>query len=220
MTSRAVGQRVDQRTDKKDTRENHPSPHAVKNNTSLRFSKKKEALIKAGDNLFNKYGLKKVSVEEICRKAEVSRMTFYKYFANKLDLADHIWQGWIEEGREVADRIEGMDITFPEKLTKILAYKMKRSAEINPELIMEYLSHDIISLEAVDFITEFIERARKRGDIRKEIKPAFIMAVMEKMQELAQNTELMAQYKDFSEFTREMFTFFYYGVLPQKGEKS
>ena len=40
-------------------------------------NKKKQSIIKASRDLFMRYGIKRVTVEEICETAGVSKMTFY-----------------------------------------------------------------------------------------------------------------------------------------------
>ena len=40
-------------------------------------------ILTKGKELFWKYGIKRVAIEEICKQAHVSKMTFYKYFKNK-----------------------------------------------------------------------------------------------------------------------------------------
>ncbi len=47
-------------------------------------------IVEIASELFRKYGVKRVTVEEICTTAQISKMTFYKYFANKKELADYI----------------------------------------------------------------------------------------------------------------------------------
>ena len=39
-----------------------------------------------------------MTVEEVCREAAVSKMTFYKYFQNKVELVRTIRDNWVEEG--------------------------------------------------------------------------------------------------------------------------
>ena len=51
---------------------------------------KREQLIRTGKELFWKFGFRRVTVEEICSEAGISKMTFYKYFSNKLDLVKRI----------------------------------------------------------------------------------------------------------------------------------
>ncbi len=55
----------------------------VKKNTETK-------LTEAGRSLFWKFGFTKVTVEEICQSAGVSKMTFYRYFENKTELAKRI----------------------------------------------------------------------------------------------------------------------------------
>ena len=50
---------------------------------------KKQQIKKAAFSLFNKYGIKKVSVKEICKSSSTSKPTFYKFFPNKKHLAKH-----------------------------------------------------------------------------------------------------------------------------------
>lgn len=46
----------------------------------------REQLVAAGGRLFAAHGLVQVSVEDILAEAEISRRTFYSYFANKFEL--------------------------------------------------------------------------------------------------------------------------------------
>jgi AcrR family transcriptional regulator len=57
-----------------------------------------DKLFKAGRKLFWKYGFRRVSVDEICREAGVSKMTFYRAFEDKQDLAKTIFRKVAEEG--------------------------------------------------------------------------------------------------------------------------
>ena len=47
---------------------------------------KEEQIINAARELFKNYGFKKVSMDEIARKAGVTKRTVYKYFTSKQDL--------------------------------------------------------------------------------------------------------------------------------------
>ena len=44
---------------------------------------KYQDILKTAHDLFWKFGIRRVTIEEICREANVSKMTFYKYFRNK-----------------------------------------------------------------------------------------------------------------------------------------
>jgi len=46
-------------------------------------NKKKDSILRAGEQLFNQYGLSKTTMEDIARVAHVAKGTLYKYFPNK-----------------------------------------------------------------------------------------------------------------------------------------
>jgi len=63
-----------------------------------KYNIKQEQILSTGKELFWKYGFKRVTIEEICREAKVSKMTFYKYFPNKSKLAIVILDSIFDEG--------------------------------------------------------------------------------------------------------------------------
>ncbi|MBW2092063.1 MAG: TetR/AcrR family transcriptional regulator [Deltaproteobacteria bacterium] len=183
-------------------------------------AKKKIQIIKTAEDLFTKHGIKRITVEEICQKAGVSKMTFYKYFSNKIELVQYLWQMWLEQGIKEVDKISEMDIDFPEKLEMILRYKLEFTSNWNPDFLAELLSLDISLEEVINYIIQFMIEAQKRGDIRPEIRPEFLMAAYDKLFELARDDELRKIYPDMSDFTRELFNFYFHGVLNKRGPES
>ena len=78
-------------------------------------SPKFKQIVNTAKELFYKFGIKRVSVEEICQTAQVSKMTFYKYFPNKIELSKHIFTELIEENEAKYDEIMASDLSFAEK---------------------------------------------------------------------------------------------------------
>lgn len=76
-------------------------------------------LVEASRGLFFKYGVKRVTVEEICEKANVSKMTFYKYFSDKMQLAELIRDELLNQGFAKYAEINARDISFPEKIDQL-----------------------------------------------------------------------------------------------------
>ena len=66
-------------------------------------SRKETQIVETAEDLFTNHGIRRVTVEEIWRRAGVSKMTFYKYFANKIELVRHLWNAWIDEAYERLD---------------------------------------------------------------------------------------------------------------------
>jgi AcrR family transcriptional regulator len=183
-------------------------------------SRKQRQLVETAETLFMRHGIKRVTVEEICRKASVSKMTFYKYFANKHALVKHLWNNWIEQGFDKLEEIDAMDIPFPEKIELMFSWKQKFLSKISTEFIGEFLHMDMGLEKIMERFLHFIVKAQRRGDIRPGIRPEFIMAVVDKLNELARDDGLMRNYPNHIEFRRELKDFFWSGILARPDQRS
>ncbi|NQV51449.1 MAG: helix-turn-helix transcriptional regulator, partial [Candidatus Marinimicrobia bacterium] len=61
-------------------------PHRILSTVQLPDFKdrppKEGDILRTAEKLFMQFGYNRVTVEEICREAKVSKVTFYKYFSN------------------------------------------------------------------------------------------------------------------------------------------
>ncbi len=58
---------------------------------------KKTLIYKSAKKLFEKHGIKKVSIDMIVQKAEIAKWTFYLYYKNKHELYEEILRGIAEK---------------------------------------------------------------------------------------------------------------------------
>lgn len=184
-------------------------------------SRKREQIIETAKKLFMRHGIKRVSVAEICNTAGASKMTFYKYFSNKIELVEHIWRNLLEEGFNKLDEIDAMDIPLPEKIQLMFNWKQDFVAKISDIFIEEILPINIDVDQYRKRFIQFIVDAQKRGEVRPEIRPEFFFAVLDKLNELAFDEELIKRYPSFIEFNREIKDFFWFGIYarPDLGSK-
>jgi AcrR family transcriptional regulator len=192
---------------------------------TTRRPKKQEHIVSAAAALFQRFGIRRVTVEEICREAGASKMTFYKYFPNKMELVKHIWNEWFDEGYRRLEEIDAMDIPFSTKLQKIIEYKSEQLAKMSPESMDELLHTDpelmtffhTAQMKNLDLFMTFLKNAQARGDMRS-MRPELILAVLDKLNEIARDENLITLYRDHVEFVREIQLFLFYGILPTKDE--
>ena len=197
-------------------RENAIFAMEMKKEADIQVSKKQQQIVETAEELFLKHGLKRVSVEEICQKAGVSRMTFYRYFTNKIVLVQHIWDQWVEEAYRQLDEVENMPIAFPEKLRLMQDYKLEMTEKMSTDFIEELFRMDFYLTTANAWrqrVMKFLTDAQKRGDIRPEVRPEFMLAILNKLTELVNDESLKSLYADYVELTREIWNFFYYGLI-------
>jgi len=185
-------------------------------------------IIRTGRSLFWKHGIKRVTIEEICLEAKVSKATFYKHFNNKIELVKRIIDWITKESMGKYHEIMSQDIPFEEKIVQSVRLKMEQTNEMSDEFYNDYLLHADPELSAYlgEKITEGISMiikdytdAQKRGDIRGDIKPEFIMYFLNHMVTMAEDPNLLAQYQNPQDLIMELTNFFFYGVLPRNSNK-
>jgi AcrR family transcriptional regulator len=186
---------------------------------------KRKQLIQTAKDLFFKYGIKRVTVEEICKEANVSKMTFYKHFKNKNELV----KTWITEMTDQAlERyitLMQMDIPFEEKVRETIKMKLEGSDQMSQEFFSDYIPHTEPELhdfihqrmhEMMGLIINDYAEAQKRGDIRQDLKIEFILWYLNKMLDMMEDEALEKMYESPQDLIMEMVNFFFYGIMPRK----
>ena len=138
---------------------------------------KEEQIVNSARELFKKYGIKKVSMDEIAKNAGVTKKTVYSYFASKAELINFFIKEELNNMKKIVEEYEDDNNDFFENvhegLYKILTYK-KNSFFLNI-IINDTESFDIKelrnSLKEVDnqikkFIKEILQKAKDKGHIQ------------------------------------------------------
>ena len=195
-----------------------------KNNTS----KKQADILKTAHDLFWKHGIKRVSVEEICKEANVSKMTFYRFYPNKIELAKAVIANIFEESTKQFLQLMKEDISFEEKVRKQILMKFEGTKEISQELIKDIYGGQIIGLKefweektnrVLHVVLDSYKEAQKKGWIRKDVKVEFIEFYSAKLFELVSDPGANALFKNPQEMIMELINLFFYGILPHEERK-
>ena len=185
---------------------------------------KLEKIVATAWALFWKFGIRRVSIEEICREAGVSKMTFYKHFSNKVQLVKSILQKMTAERTVRYKEIMNQDIPFPEKVKQSIEQKMGDTEDLSSEFFADIHKHfypeiqdylDKKLQEGVQLLFDDYVEAQKKGDVRSDIKPEFITYFLNHSIEMIRDDRLMALYDSPQEMILELTNFFFYGILPR-----
>ena len=186
---------------------------------------KKEQIEQKATELFWKHGFKKVTIDEICKKANVSRKTFYTFFENKNALIIYLYNKLIDESYAVYDTIIKSEIPFSDKLEKFLNQKIESTKNISMEFISDiYNSEDGELLnffnkvieQSMKFMRDFLSESQKNVDIDSRLNLDYIMFMLQKAIDLCGTQELMAMFPDANTLTRQVTQSFIYGIMPVK----
>ena len=185
-------------------------------------SPKRDQILKTGKELFWKFGFRRVTVEELCREAGISKMTFYKFFSNKMDLVMTIMtefgQASIDKYRSLMDS----DLPYTEKVLGMIELKREQTDAMSNEFFRDYISHaepemmeyfERLSSETFKMFVDDLRKAQQQGDIRKNVKVEFILYFLNHITEMVQDDQLLELYESPQELALEIINFFFYGLM-------
>ncbi len=147
--------------------------------------KKEGDILRTAEDLFMQFGYNKVTVEEICREANVSKVTFYKYFSNKLALLETYLEERLRVGMETFHRISNADANLQEKMQAMVAMKQSAVSKFSPVFLnsIQGDDEDVMVLMAkwsemsVGAMRQFFSTAQDRGEIHPDYNIEFLLHV-------------------------------------------
>ncbi|MCF7826205.1 MAG: TetR/AcrR family transcriptional regulator [Candidatus Marinimicrobia bacterium] len=147
--------------------------------------KKEGDILRTAEQLFMQFGYKRVTVEEICREAHVSKVTFYKYFSNKLAVLEDYLNERLKLGMETFQRISDAEASLQEKMQALVAMKQSAVSHFTPVFLSSLQSTDesvLILMEewtrmGMDALKQFFQDAQERGEIYAEYSVDFLLHV-------------------------------------------
>lgn len=187
---------------------------------------KSQAVLKVARELFWRHGFRRVTVEEICEKAGVSKMTFYRYFKDKIELAKIIFEKEAREGYKKFRDILNDETTIPEeKINKILLLKLDGTNDISQEFLSDFyiesgkglaeyaelISNDIWKSVILDF-----RDAQAKGIFRQDFNPEFFFLISQKFTEMFNDRRIIQLFASPQEMVLEMAKLLMYGISPTK----
>jgi AcrR family transcriptional regulator len=190
----------------------------------MKLTKKQQIEHKAKE-LFWKHGFKKITIEEICKKANVSRKTFYTFYENKTALVVYTFNEVMNEAFAIYEGIIGGDATFSEKIEQIFAYKYEIGETISMEFIKDFYNPEAAELltlfneiieKSMALMRDFFRKAQETGEMNPNLNLDYVMWLMQKSIDLCGTPELMSLFPDADSMTRQISQSIIYGIMPVK----
>ena len=148
---------------------------------------KKDIILEESRKLFFQKGYRNVTVDEIASAVSISKKTIYKHFKSKKEILEKTFDLYKDNiTKDINQILENMDLSFPEKLKKVLSSIGLHLSGMNALLfkdIQEYfpdLWEKIKSYKQEAAYLRFnglIDEGRNYGYIKKEINRAVAVAL-------------------------------------------
>lgn len=185
-------------------------------------TKTEEALIENARDLFWRHGVKRVSVEEICREADVSKMTFYRKFKNKTEIALAVTKKYYTETEAAYDEVMGADLPFAERIKNYVAFQKDDLSGISSEFVRDVFDGNYPEL--TEELEEYkkvmnqkmlldLKKAQERGEIRKDIKLNFVLYLMDSFHEQIKDERLRSVFSNDEDMIAALTDHFFFGIV-------
>jgi AcrR family transcriptional regulator len=187
---------------------------------------KQKKLMDTALALFQKSGFKSVTVEEICRTADVSKMTFYKHFRNKEDLVlqiiKHLYEGAIDEGKTILKSSK----PHRERIADLLEWKIQMLDQFTPPMLLDMKDFDPAlmhfiqekSSESLSLFEDFIRDGQKDGVFRENLNIGFLMHIFQILSNSFFSENLEQYFTSYEDYIREYLDFLFYGLADRESK--
>ena len=190
----------------------------------MKPTKKQQIELKAQE-LFWKHGFKKVTIDEICKKANVSRKTFYTFYENKSALVIYILQQMTDEMMIAYKEIIESNSSFSLKMEKLLLLKYESSRQFTMEFVSDFFHPDADDLlnfytkivqDSLTMTKTFFADAQKKGEMNPDLDIDFVMLMMQKMLEVSSSQDVISFFPDTETMSKQISEFIIFGIMPPK----
>ena len=140
-------------------------------------------LLERASTVFMKYGLKSVTMDDLCREIGVSKKTIYKYFEDKNDLVKTIIQFKIEMDRQGCTICANSADNAIESLVNISKFVIEQFGNVNPSVFLDLRKHYPAAWKlmkdhkwefVLNHIRENIIRGKEENLYRENLNPEII----------------------------------------------
>ena len=189
----------------------------------------RERILEESEMLFFRYGVRRVTMDDVAKALGMSKKTLYQYYSDKDELVAEATQAHLDRERIEFDKIFRNSENSIKSLFLISQCMRKSLSEINPSVLFELkrfypksweywteFKDQFIFKSIVENIKKGIEEEYFRSEVNAEILAN--LRVME-IQILFDRESFPSEKFNFMEGQMQLFNHFVYGIATEKGRK-
>lgn len=189
----------------------------------------KTKILKGAEELFMRFGVRSITMDEIARHLGVSKKTIYQYFTDKDDIVSSVTSEHLIRERAQFEEMAASSRNSVEELVKISFCLKENLKGMNPSLLFDLQKYHQKAWRVwVDFKNKFIREAVVRnlkagieqGHFRPEINPEILAIVRLELIQLGFDEQLFSRDRfNLPEVQVHILEHFIHGLLTDKGRK-
>ncbi|NOX84535.1 MAG: TetR/AcrR family transcriptional regulator [Chlorobi bacterium] len=190
---------------------------------------KKTEIIEKIHGLYDKYGIRSVTMDDVVHELGISKKTLYQYFADKTELVSAVMDRVYETRKQEIDlAMKGNKNAIEEMLT-YYALQLKMIKDYKPTMIYDLKKYYPGIYEKAtsrkrkniyDSVLNNLKRGKKEGLYRSELNEEIVARLNLMRVEATMSSGIFSIEEITSaEFFREVFTYHMYGIVNDNGRK-
>ena len=189
----------------------------------------KDKILKGAEDLFMRYGVRSISMDDIARHLSVSKKTLYQHYSDKDELVLMVSRSHLERHRLEYDDINKSSRNPIEELASISVCMKANLESMNPTLLFDLQKfHSKAWSEWIDFKGKYLKESIIRnlkeginqGYIRPDINPEVMALMRMELVQFGFNNEVFQPSNfNLADVQSQLFDHFVYGLVTDKGKK-
>ncbi len=191
------------------------------------MEKEFENIVEKVSNLYQKYGIKSVTMDDVSRELGISKKTLYAYVANKEELVEKFIEYKTDQKRCNVEWIQEQELNAIEELLAVNEHVVEMLKNFNPsteydlkkyypELYKNLRKHRMDSMYKA--VLSNIEKGKKEGYYRTELNGEIIAKIYVSRIENSFESEMFTlEELTSAKFINEMMIYHIRGIANKKG---
>ena len=189
----------------------------------------KDKILKGSEELFMKYGVRSISMDDIARHLSVSKKTLYQHFTDKEEIITQVSQTHLDRTTNQMNDLREEAENAIDELAKISVCIKQNMEEMNPSLLFDLQKYhpkawavwmDHKSKHIYESVVRNLKQGIEDGHFRTEIKTEIIASTRLMLIEAVFDERIFPKDKfNLVEVHSEIFDHFVYGICTDKGRK-
>lgn len=207
----------------------HSFVSGFKQETKNKRVEVKENIIGTAEELFLKYGFRRVTMDDIAREMAISKKTIYQYFKDKNEIVCCVTEQYLKKENKEIEILEAESENVIEYLVKLSKQLRKHISEVHPgamDDLKKYFPQGwkiFTQYKREFFLTSMIKILKKgmeEGYFRKDMNPEVLGIMrMEQIQLSFDQNLYPRSHFEFAEVQMELLRHFIAGILTEKGRE-
>jgi len=189
----------------------------------------RDKILQGAQELFLKYGIRSVSMDDIARHLSISKKTIYQYFVDKDEIVTQATATHLDKTQVGFDSLTSASKNALDELMRIQIFMRKNMQDLNPSLLFDlkkyhnkawsaWMEHKNKNIK--DSVVRNLKQGIEEGLYRSNLNPEILaMLRVESIQWLYDGQIVPTEKFKMVDIQMQMLDHFMYGLLTEKGRK-